>query len=428
MGNNLKAIMKVMRFASRRGQSYYNQKSMITKDLYPIMHYKMKKLTPYSIYEKLDLQSIIPMCSLDTFDSPEVDILPSKRAYYNCSLFEPVFTDIGMCHSYNPMPVVDIIRPSYYTEAFKEAYADDLRPNTTIHMGVDRGDSITFYLYGNFHRKMAMSLDMGKYVMPKATAFFFSITNKLEYFGMKNVRKEIKGGYKTIWKIQAMEIEPSDDLRSLDVESRKCRFADETDGLEIFGVYTKTGCDFEQSVKQAQGICNCVPWYIPWHTRSRYSICDFNGNRCFKSFMKVNGSLLEEKCLPNCHEIQFTSAEVLEKLNPDDFCSEDVFHSADFDSKPAYDVSEDKTMMMKIRAFFRLGKYDLVDQVWKMKESLIGPKENVTIEGIKKELCIQLVKNDLAKVKIMFERPKYMKTSTSLKVTFPDKLGAFGND
>ena len=146
--------------------------------------------------------------------------------------------------------------------------------------------------------------------------------------------------------------------------------------------------------------------------------------------MKVNGSLLEEKCLPNCHEIQFTSAEVLEKLNPDDFCHEDVFRPnfTSVSPPPAYDISEDKTMMMKIRTFFRLGNYGLVDQVRKMKESLIEPKENVTIEGIKKDLCIQLVKNDLAKVKIMFERPKYMKTSTSLKVTFPDKLGAFGND
>ena len=77
---------------------------------------------------------------------------------------------------------------------------------------------------------------------------------------------------------------------------------------------------------------------------------------------------------------------------------------------------------MKIRRFLKDGY--LVEKVRRMKESTLN--KDVTFNGIQKELCVQLVKTDLAKVTLMFERLKYIKTSTSLKMTFPDKLGAFG--
>ena len=415
-----------MRFASRRGQSHYDKNSVLEKEQYPLMRYKVQPKKPKERNDTLDLQSMIPLCSLDTFDKPTVEIehlFRQDNVNLNCSLFEPVFTDIGMCHSYNPMPVLDILKPSYYTEAFQGAYEEDLRPNVSTHMGVDKGDSLTFYLYGNFHQKIAMLLDIKKLAMSKPTNFFFGITNKMEYVGMKNARKVIRAGYKYTWKIQAMEIEPSDDLRSLDLESRKCRFTDENEGLDIFKFYTKAGCDFELMVKKAQGICNCVPWYIPWNSNERYSICDFNGNLCFKAFMKANKSLVEEKCLPNCHEVQFTSAEFIEKLDSENFCDENVFNDTNSDvSKEAYEGSEEKTMTMKIRRFLKDGY--LVEKVRRMKESTLN--KDVTFNGIQKELCVQLVKTDLAKVTLMFERLKYIKTSTSLKMTFPDKLGAFG--
>ena len=237
--NNLRAIMKVMRFSNRRGKSHYNKESMVKKEKQVLMQYNIIPKDPRGRKEELDYQSLIPMCSLNFFDTQEAFSM-YHDFFKNCSLFEPVFTDIGMCHAYNAMPVLDILKPSYYTESFKYAFEEDLRSNATTHMGVEDGDSITFYLYGNFHRKIAMLLDMSKFTMPKATKFFMSITNRLEYFGMKNARKVIRAGYEYTWKIQAMEIEPSEDLRDLDMESRQCRFANEIDNMDIFKVYTKT--------------------------------------------------------------------------------------------------------------------------------------------------------------------------------------------
>ena len=58
-------------------------------------------------------------------------------------------------------------------------------------------------------------------------------------------------------------------------------------------------------------------------------------------------------------------------------------------------------------------------------------KFNVTIQKwnkykAQKELCKILVKDHMTKVSIMFDRKKYIRTITSLKATFNDKLANFG--
>ena len=42
------------------------------------------------------------------------------------------------------------------------------------------------------------------------------------------------------------------------------------------------------------------------------------------------------------------------------------------------------------------------------------------------KLCKILVKDHVAKVSVIFDRNKYVKTVTSLKATFNDKLANFG--
>ena len=43
-----------------------------------------------------------------------------------------------------------------------------------------------------------------------------------------------------------------------------------------------------------------------------------------------------------------------------------------------------------------------------------------------RKICQELVKNHMAKVSVMFDRKKYVRTLTNIKVTFTDKLAAFG--
>ena len=425
MANNLKAIMKVMRFANRRGQSHYELTSLINNDNYRMLQYNLTPNIGDWNLNQLDYQSLIPQCNLHKSESHSDDVENIK--YFDqtkriCNLFEPVFTDMGICHAYNTIPIVDILKPSYYTESFQGAFGTDIRNNSDIHMGTKNGEVLTFYLYGNFKQKIAMILDMGTSDEMRPTNFFFGISNMKEYFGIKTSRKVIQGGYKVTWKVQAMEIVPSEDLRSLPIKSRNCRFADESEEMELFDIYTKTGCEFELNVKKAKGICKCMPWYLPSPSQKKYPICDLNGNLCFKTFM--NESNLDDICLPNCHEVQFTSSEVLEKLDPEEFCDEQLFYDGtDYDFRQAYKKLQEKEITMKIRTFLN-SEYAVVELVKRMKQSSLSGNETLT--GIKKELCLELVRKDLAKVKVMFERKKYLKTSTSLRMTFPDKLGAFG--
>ena len=406
--------MKVMRFANRRGRSHFTLESLIAEKDYSKLQYDL--IEDESLRSnQIDFQSLIPECYLQKMDAEEEETVNEK-----CELFKPVFTDMGMCYSYNAIPVLDILKPTYYTKSFQEVFQDDLMPNDSIHMGVDKGDDLTFYLYGNFQRKIALHLDMGTMEIQKPTNFLFGISNMHEYFGMKSSRKLIQGGYKVTWKVQAMEIIPSEDLRSLPLTSRQCRFIDEYENLDLFRFYTSTACDFERGLKRAQNVCKCTPWYIPSSSHERYSICDLYGNLCFKSFMKKNVTEDSSECLTNCHEIQFTSSEVLEKLDPEDFCDARLF-SDDNSATDAVSESNEGAMMKKVKTF--LQNSTLVGKISKMRKY-----GNVTFDGFKRELCIELVTKDLAKVTVMFERLKYLKTSTSLRMTTPDKLGAFGKN
>ena len=410
-----------MRFANRRGKSHYDLRSLVKKEDYFMFQYNLTHDSKLWGPNLLDYQSLIPICNLDQLDAE--GMLEGN----DCHLFQPVFTDIGMCHSYNPTPVLDILKPTHYTKAFKNAFEYDLRPNASIHMGTDQGDALTFYLYGNFHRIIAMLLDRGQNNKVKGSKFFFGISNNMEYFGIRSSKKVIRGGYKVTYKIQAMEIVPSEDLRSLTIESRKCRFADEYEGMNMFKIYTKAGCEFEQNVKRVKDICRCLPWYIPHAEEdNEYPICDLHGNLCFKTFMNQNQSEAgnNNECLPNCHEIQFTSAEVLEKLDPEEFCDERIYvkDSSGSLKEQAHADTEELIMMKKIEGF--LAQVSFIEKVRMLKTW--SKNKNMTFEGIEREFCKKLVTKHLAKVTVMFERLKYLKTSTSLKVTFPDKLGAFG--
>ena len=125
---------------------------------------------------------------------------------------------------------------------------------------------------------------MGNSVRRKVTPnnlkhFILSLTSNMDYFGMHDdefsadVIHELTPGYLTTIEVQAMEIKPSLELKSIPYGRRGCRFEDEVDGMEIFQKYSQSACEFEFRIKSAEEFCNCVPWYVPSknHRYSKYS-------------------------------------------------------------------------------------------------------------------------------------------------------------
>ena len=403
MNYDLNSIMKVMRFAVRRGKSHLNAST-----LYDAVVKKMNYSTFISRTEDLftrDVNSMIPWCELERKKE-------SLEAKYGggeiCNLFNPIVTDLGICHSFNPRQTMDMLKPSMFTEAFEEAFKDDLPINPVINgSGSGVENALDFYLMDNSFRRMTDE---------KPSRFLLGLTTKNNYFDMKSVSQVIKPGFHTIWKVQAIEIFPSDNLRDLPILKRNCRFPDETDDLQIFKVYSKSACEYECRVKKAVATCGCYPWYVPSRpSPTKQTICDVFGNSCFDYVLRQKDTWKGCSCLPTCHHIEYTYSE---QTNPLDL-----------------DLCETSSISGTIESFLasdmmRNGYNSLTYKIFKVQERL-EKESNETLEAwdkskVRKELCDNMLQNYMAKVSVMFDKKTYIRTRTSLKVTFSDKLAAFG--
>ena len=362
-------------------------------------------------HEKHDLGSTIPICFFEDFS----EFSYKKRVYKksSCNFFQPVFTDLGMCHSFNPTPVTNLLKPSHFTKAFYNAFQNDLILDGILHNGTESGDTFKFLLQGNqrlrhtSHGKGRLGADL------RPSTFHFGLSSSNEYFNLQGSSKVIPAGHRIRWNVQVMEIVPTESMKDISINSRKCRFPDENEELTIFKTYSKPACEFEYRLEKTQSICKCVPWDIPWASQSRYPICDTYGNFCFKKIWKKYLKSVK-KCLPGCYQLKFISSEVQEKLDADFLCGNMGGHNA---------FSNIATIT------YGLGGMKLFNRIQKLKEwTLNGNPKNESYNGDDKkmEYCKDMIKNDLAEVVVMFERPEFIRTSTSKRVSFPDQLGVFG--
>ena len=126
--------MKVMRLSGGRGKSgLFNAELIQNSKTY--LSYNQSRYDEYSkTYPKIypfttDVNSIIPWCEFK-----ENKYVPIPKNIYggnsysenSCQIFDPIITDMGVCHSFNPTPTLDMLKPSYFTESFKEAFESDL--------------------------------------------------------------------------------------------------------------------------------------------------------------------------------------------------------------------------------------------------------------------------------------------------------------
>ena len=413
MGHNLRSMMKVMRFANGRGKSAYELHSLVPEDVTKVGKYQIDRqtLTYEKKQTKLDATSMIPVCFFEYFNEDTFKKNSFKET--SCQLFQPVVTDMGMCHSFNPVPVLDLLEPSYFTESFYEAYKHDLIFNTSLINGTESGRFFNFYLLGN--QRMRFSNrgkgSFGSELRPDR--FLFGLSNAEEYFNIGESNKIFSAGYKITLNVQAMEIVPTESMTDISIELRQCRLPGENEDLKIFKVYSKPACEFEFRLNKAKDICKCLRWDIPSDSKTRYPICDIYGNYCFKNVWEKHQKSIKE-CLPGCHQLKFTSSEVREKLDAHYLCTK----------------SSSSTGIRQIAAkLYSLGGMNNFNYVYKLKDWLEnGNTNNETYNKTQSKIdfCIDLVNNALVEVTVMFERPEFIRTSTSKRVSFPDQLGVFG--
>ena len=131
MGHNLKAIMKVMRFAIRRGKTLFNLHSLISNKTSSgdQLKYPFDNDKKYSAYKQRALQydttSMIPWCTLNNGTIVKSWHESFLEKVEPCNLFQPVVTNNGFCHSFNAKSIHSILRSSYFLESFEDAFNDD---------------------------------------------------------------------------------------------------------------------------------------------------------------------------------------------------------------------------------------------------------------------------------------------------------------
>ena len=413
--------MKVMRMAIGRGKSHYdfwdflNQfndtiQYPLTPSDYGLRAGKIESMLT-NLNKKHDLTTMIPWCRMNNgFQKPD-----EAGFKYECTLFDPVATDMNICHSFNAKQTIDLMQESQFTKAFMEAYKKDLPKGKRNFYGKGSGEdySLEFYLMDNhFWRKKTS----------EPSTFLMGITSESDYFDIKSSSQRIKAGYHTILKVQAMEILPSEDLHDVPIEKRECRFPDEVHDLEIFKVYSQTACEYECRIKKAASVCRCYPWFVPMPPKSMSNpICDLYGNYCFKTIMNEDMAWKNCTCLPSCHQIEFTYYKEMTPLVTEDLCWQQI------------DAPHKVEMKIVKGGIFGYGFNSLVYRYYKYKGWLpsnsndtLGSDEAWDTYANEKKMCVTMLKNHMAKVSVMFDRKKYVRTLTNLRVTFTDKLAAFG--
>ena len=154
-----------------------------------------------------------------------------------------------------------------------------------------------------------------------------------------------------------------------------------------------------------------MPWDIPYHSNSRYPICDIYGNYCFKNIWKKYQKSID--CLPGCHQLKFISSEVREKLDAEQICIHD----------------HNNQIRIMMGTFWSNSGMEHFYEIQKIKELLANgnpQKEEYNVTQAKLDYCISMVENDLAEVIVMFKRPEFIRTSTSKRVSFPFSLQGTG--
>ena len=393
-----------MRFASFRGKSHFNLKSVIedgSDPLYYPLVPNIKLSSPSNGQNKIfDVNAMIPVCYTKTYDDDKV--INNDQ----CDLFQPVITDMGVCNSFNPSPTLDLLKPSFFTESFYKAFKEDLNLNDTLKYGEEAGQSLNFFLVMNSKIPRQDHLKV-KFGDQEPFKFYLTISTHNEYFGTKASSIAIKAGYRTTIYVEPMEIVGSEDLRSVPIEKRKCRFYDEIGDLHLFKNYSQSACKFEKSMKKIYDICKCTPWYVPTNYGSNSLICDVYGMACVEAMRRKVSQ--NEECVPICNQVQFTLQQVMEKIDVDSTCNKKSFWMT---------IPQNIHYIRDLPLIFMLQKID----EWKTKET------NETFDKIKAQLefCKYMIDFNMAEVQVKFGTKKYIKTVMGLRVSFTDKLGVFG--
>ena len=211
----------------------------------------------------------------------------------NCSdIFQKVPTDSGMCCALN---VNSSLRKSVYTHLVEDMQKrDNGRENMKVleaKPGKRNGIKLTLDLHSNFQASGSVYDDF--------IGFKLFVGDASEFPNMKDYGLTIQPGHEHFISLSNTILRADPEIRNIPAEKRNCYFPEEGN-LELYKYYTYSNCMFECSMKNAESVLGCLPWYLPSNQNS--TMCDPWSARNFSTMMGDVDDNQCDHCLPDCQQ------------------------------------------------------------------------------------------------------------------------------
>ena len=182
--------------------------------------------------------------------------------FRNCDLFKRSFTTQGIGYTFNNIIEENLIKKEFRSKALSPNVKYE--PSNMISSSSD--PSLTVVIENNVENNKILSDNRGVVNKPKKISV--SLHNPKEPSDTKfrpSTSIKIALGHSTTFLVTPKAREIDESGKELRESERGCRLDEDTTGLDIFNVYTRTACLFECKMKYAIKKCGCTPWYYPIH-------------------------------------------------------------------------------------------------------------------------------------------------------------------
>ena len=173
-------------------------------------------------------ESLIPLCTNRSQTAPHL-----------CSEFIPSLSNNGLCFTKNQAAVENIYIDMPYIKTFKDVFLKERDEFPILkNMGSGRRYKNSFLLNAN----QVMDLRRGlKWMQTKQATFRLGVHSNYDMPEIRDTSIKIDAGYKTLVRINTMQLESQQSIRNVDIKKRKCRFSFESERLFIFRNYSRYG-------------------------------------------------------------------------------------------------------------------------------------------------------------------------------------------
>ena len=286
---------------------------------------------------------LLPFCWIGKQISPFMDTLkkdvnynfPNKSfyGYKFCDVGQLTYTDLGICTSINHPGVDHYLKKDYTSKFLQETQSHNWTPYYPMKTSTETfEDGLMLILdtwafnflntrsrdrqVGNQERGTLLDskkLNNIKIIVHNQDEFPTAMDVERYVLELEKKDRDIPVSYYTTVGVEVHDADEA--IRGVDVAKRKCRFEDETDGMEMFHRYSERNCIFECRHRIAKKRCKCVPWNFPRGQRD--PVCHMLGNICFHGQLLLLKKHLNEidnigsppcGCHPSCRSAKYIPA------------------------------------------------------------------------------------------------------------------------